>query len=261
MKITIFTSNQPRHRALVVALAGVADRCHAVMECKTVFPGRVAGFYAQSETMQRYFARVLESEARMFGEARFVDHASVLPMQRGDLSLLSRDQLSEAMDADLFVCFGSSIIKGWLAEELVRRRAINLHMGLSPYYRGSSTNFWALADGNPHMVGATVHLLSSGVDTGDILFHAVPDPEGCADAFGFMMASVREAQRALVARVADGTISTIATVAQDPALEVRYSRNREFTDEIAAEFLAREPSIDEIRAQLEQSSGSVALIG
>ena len=44
-------------------------------------------------------------------------------------------------------------------------------MGISPYYRGTDCNFWALYDGNPHLVGATIHYLSEGLDSGDIAYH------------------------------------------------------------------------------------------
>ena len=49
-----------------------------------------------------------------------------------------------------------------------------MHMGLSPFYRGCDCNFWALKDNNPDFVGATIHYLSEGIDSGKILFHAKP---------------------------------------------------------------------------------------
>ena len=33
-------------------------------------------------------------------------------------------------------------------------------MGLSPFYRGSSCNFWAIKDKKPEFVGSTIHYLS-----------------------------------------------------------------------------------------------------
>ena len=75
---------------------------------------------------------------------------------------------------DLFIVFGSSFIKGKLIEELLKRRSINIHMGVSPFYRGSSCNFWAAYEENFHLIGSTIHLLSKGLDSGDILYHALP---------------------------------------------------------------------------------------
>ena len=55
MRVTVFTSNQPRHLSLIERLAGVAEEVFAVQECNTVFPGRVGDFFRKSEVMQRYF--------------------------------------------------------------------------------------------------------------------------------------------------------------------------------------------------------------
>src|ERR1700722_3808808 len=70
MKITLFTSNQPRHIALIERLAGLSDALFAVLECNTVFPGKIPDFFRKSETMQRYFARVIAAEQQLFGPPR-----------------------------------------------------------------------------------------------------------------------------------------------------------------------------------------------
>ena len=53
-------------------------------------------------------------------------------------------------------------------------RIVNLHLGLSPYYRGTATNFYPLVNEEPEYVGATIHLIDTGIDTGPILRHARP---------------------------------------------------------------------------------------
>jgi phosphoribosylglycinamide formyltransferase-1 len=54
-------------------------------------------------------------------------------------------------------------------------RPINLHLGLSPYYRGAGTNFWPLVNGEPEYVGATIHYLDAGLDSGPIIAHVRPE--------------------------------------------------------------------------------------
>lgn len=46
---------------------------------------------------------------------------------------------------------------------------INLHTGLSPYSRGGYCNLYMLLEGKPEMVGATVHHIDRGIDSGDII--------------------------------------------------------------------------------------------
>ena len=133
--------------------------------------------------------------------------------------------------------FGASFIRGWLVDYLVEKRAINIHMGLSPYYRGSSCNFWALFDGRPGHVGATVHMLSKGLDSGDMLFHCLPKIPDSQNLFDFTMDAVRVAQESVVNAYGSGTLAEFPPVRQDRSQELRYSRNTEFSDEAAQRFL------------------------
>ena len=54
------------------------------------------------------------------------------------------------------------------------------------------------------------------------------------------MSSVLVAQEGLVQTVKDGRIFSMSSVQQDISLEVRYTRNNEFTDDVAREFLGRD---------------------
>jgi methionyl-tRNA formyltransferase len=51
--------------------------------------------------------------------------------------------------------------------EIPRIGVINLHPALLPYNRGWHTPSWAILDGTP--IGATLHFMDSGLDTGDIV--------------------------------------------------------------------------------------------
>lgn len=250
MKITVFTSNQPRHIALINRLAGVCDELFAVQECNTIFPGQVADFYRKSPVMQQYFSGVMAAENKWFGDVSFAaGNVRSLPIKGGDLNGLGRDVLAPAMASEVYVVFGASYIKGWLIDHLVAHGAINIHMGLSPYYRGSSCNFWALYDGRPQCVGATIHKLSKGLDSGPMLWHCLPTLVG-ENAFEFTMKAVVAAQHSLVDRIASGQIGQYAEQTQDKSLEMRYTRNADFTDAVAGEFLSREWDAGAVGQQL-----------
>lgn len=251
MNITLFTSNQPRHLALIEALASIADQVYAVQECNTIFPGRVQDFFDGSDVMQEYFGRVLAAEREVFGRPGFTArNVTQLPIKMGDLKLLDMETLGPALESDLFIVFGASYIKGPLCEFLVERRAYNIHMGVSPHYRGSSTNFWALHDGRPDLVGATIHLLTAGLDSGPILFHALPAPQRI-DPFLLGMRAVRVAHRGLIERIGTGELQTTEAVPQDRSLELRYTKNAEFTDTIARQYLDQPPTPDSIEQALQ----------
>ena len=54
------------------------------------------------------------------------------------------------------------------------------------------------------------------------------------------MRSVQIAQKGLIDSVKDGSIFSKDTVKQDKTLEIRYSKNKEFTDDVAEEFMNRD---------------------
>jgi len=251
MKITVFTSNQPRHLALLSALSGLGEEIYAIQECSTVRPGEVADFFRKSDVMRDYFRRVIAAEKEVFGPGTFCPRqVRQRAIRMGDLNLLEFSDLGPSLEADIFVVFGSSYIKRKLADFLVEHGAYNIHMGVSPYYRGSSTNFWALYDRRPGYVGATIHLLTSGLDSGPILFHALP-PTEAIEPFLLGMRAVRAAHEGLVRALGDGKLAAMLPAEQDKTRELRYSRNVEFTDEVAAEYLGRLPSPQTIRQSLE----------
>ena len=92
-----------------------------------------------------------------------------LSIKLGDLNMLDRPTLSDALQSDVYVVFGASYIRDWLIDFLVNIITINIHMGLSPYYRGSS--LWALYDNNAGYVGDNTPV-GQGLDSGDMLFTA-----------------------------------------------------------------------------------------
>jgi hypothetical protein len=166
--------------------------------------------------------------------------------------------LEPALHSDFYVVFGASYIRSPLVEFLVENRTLNIHMGVSPYYRGSSCNFWALYDDNPGLVGSTIHLLSKGLDSGAMFFHAMPKPEA-VDPFVFGMRAVKAAHVSLAESIATGEIRRLEPVGQDRKLEVRYTRNADFTDDVAREYLSRNRDAAWVGAMLERCPRSALL--
>ncbi|MCP4922815.1 MAG: methionyl-tRNA formyltransferase, partial [bacterium] len=60
------------------------------------------------------------------------------------------------------------------------------------------------------------------------------------------MKSVKVAHEGLAEKIYDGSLGELALVPQDRTLELRYSKGQEFSDEIAAAFLERNLTADEL---------------
>ena len=166
----------------------------------------------------------------------------------GDLNKIPFHKLEKALHSDHYIVFGASFIKDELAEFLIRKHAVNIHMGISPFYRGSSCNFWASFDKNLSMVGATIHLISKGLDSGSILFHALPMEEDCPFRLG--MRSVAAAHKGLVHYIKNNEIEELIPIEQDKSQEIRYTRNIDFNDKVAIEYLENLPTKEDIRKSI-----------
>ncbi len=242
MKITVFTCNQTRHLHLIKCLSKIADEVFAVQECTTVFPGKVEDFYKKSETMQTYFSKVIEAEEKRFPVDVFLpSNVKQFAIRMGDLNQIPLETIKQALDSDVYIVFGGSYIKGELIDFLVSKKCINLHMGVSPFYRGAGTNFWPLFDKKPEYVGSTIHFISKGLDNGPILYHAMPKPSDYLP-FDLGMQAVYAAHTAVCEKIKSNEIFEIEPVVQNRDLEVRYTKRAEFDDEIAKGFLENPPT-------------------
>jgi len=252
MKVTVLTSNQPRHLHLVNALAEVCDEVFAIQECSTLFPGEVEDFYKNSDLFKSYFSKVVEAEKNVFGDTVFTKkNVRSLVMKFGDLNRIPLEKFGPALESDFFIVFGTSYIKGALCDFLVEKRCLNIHMGVSPYYRGAATNFWPLFDRRPELVGATIHLLTKGLDSGPILFHALPQVEKISP-FLLGMKSVRSAHLALVSSLRDNSLFEYKPNIQNKELEIRYTKKRDFDDDVIACYLDRVMTDEEVFKALEK---------
>ena len=240
MKITLFTSNNIRHNYLIQLLSSLSEELFVVQECGTIFPGSIKGNYDVSKTIETYFQKVQVAQLSIFGN-RYINNSEknmkILPIVFGDLNQCSLDSLTDFLKSDIYVVFGSSYIKGELVDFLVNQKAINIHAGVSPYYRGTDCNFWALYDDNPHLVGSTIHLLSKGLDSGPMLYHAMSNLK--TNPFEYTMSTVKSAFHSIAERIKDGSIFTIKPLIQDKVKEVRYTKKSNFSEQRVKEYFEK----------------------
>lgn len=176
MRAILLTSSFRRH---VFVANTVAERCELVgvwQEEKSFRPERYAESADDEVVIQRHFASRDESEATYFSshDRVHVDpHAAHRVVVAGACNDPAEVARMVAARPDIVLVFGTGILRGDLISAF-EGRIINIHLGLSPYYRGAGTNFWPLVNREPEYVGATIHYLDAGIDTGPMLAHARP---------------------------------------------------------------------------------------
>ncbi len=240
MKITLFTSNKHRHNFLINLLSKNCKELYVIQETDTVFQGLNEGRYIKSPTIKNYFDKVNNAQKTFFANTYINNqntNLNLFPLQRGDLNKCSIKYLNDFLKSDLYIVFGCSYIKGDIIKFLVKKKAINIHMGVSPFYRGSDCNFWALYDNNPHLVGSTIHLISEGLDSGPILYNAMSKIK--TDPFAYSMSTVKSAFISLSEKIKNETIFDIEPITQNKNLELRYSKKSEFVENIVDKFSSK----------------------
>lgn len=173
MKIIILTGNEMRHRFFRIRVAFEKD----ITVLKTYCEGeefslenRIKKNSYESDLLRNHVKSRSQSESDFFSEiiSLLPDYSSPVNIPKGRINDLSVVGQILSLNPDLLICYGSSIIKSNLLDKF-KGRFLNVHLGLSPYYRGSGTNVWPLINKEPEYIGATFMYIDEGIDTGQII--------------------------------------------------------------------------------------------
>lgn len=174
-RATLLTGNALRHSYAEKVIASQLELVGVVTEEKRPVYKLTEGISQQDQQLlEQHLAERNSAERRYLGkqESSVTEHLSVATGQINNQSVF---EWVKEKDPDILLLYGTSIVRAPLLERFAER-TINVHLGLSPYYRGAGTNFWPLVDGLPECVGATIHLATLTVDGGPILGQVRPEP-------------------------------------------------------------------------------------
>ena len=180
MKVGVLTSVETRHRYFANVLRERLSVVAVGYETAGYSPARTDDFDltpAEQAVVTHHFEERDRQEGLFFGaKADFVvdsPSCAAFRIAPGTLNSDRTVELFASAGVDSLAVFGTNLI----TEPLLGRfagRIINMHLGLSPYYRGTATNFYPLLNEEPQYVGATIHLIDKGIDSGPILKHRRP---------------------------------------------------------------------------------------
>jgi len=92
---------------------------------------------------------------------------------RMDFNSHSSVEFVKRMQPDVAIVFGADMVRSPLFDALPEL-TINLHLGLSHWYRGAATLFWPFFFLEPQYAGSTFHQITESPDAGAILHHSTP---------------------------------------------------------------------------------------
>lgn len=168
-KIIILTSNALRHTYIRKALA--LDENIKVLKsyCETHATKLCENLDLKSLQVKHLILR--EQSEKDFFEA-FVklspDYSKPEFIEKNAINSTQKINEIKILNPDLIITYGCSIIQPPLIKHF-KNKIINIHLGLSPYYRGSGTNFFPFVNKELEAIGVTFMYMDEGIDTGEII--------------------------------------------------------------------------------------------
>lgn len=138
-----------------------------------VEPPPPAGLWPQDrDNWIRHFSTRSNKEYQYFGPQSMPRWA--LPVSGPTLNTPEAAEHIRALAPDLVLVFGCGMIREPLLSALPAN-TINMHLGLSPRYRGAATLFWPFYFLEPNWAGVTFHHIVHSPDAGDIIHQTRPE--------------------------------------------------------------------------------------
>ncbi|MEL6148242.1 MAG: formyl transferase [Chloroflexota bacterium] len=150
---------------------------------KTLGWGQVANQLAFSV----YDRIVIRRRSRPLIDALLADYDDSPPDER--LPCVDVEKVNTAAVRELITAAAPGCVvvsgTGILGKKLLATAPIfiNVHVGITPRYRGVHGGFWAIFENRPDLVGVTVHQIDPGVDTGAIIAQATVPVDPATDTF------------------------------------------------------------------------------
>ena len=244
MDITIFTSNRPRHYYFINEISKIASKLNIIIENSTLLPGSNNNLYNKSKFIENYFYYVNSAQKKLFKKnyLKLNKNINLLTLSNFELSKLNTCYIKEFLKSDLYIIFGSSFIKNDLFAFLKNKMTFNIHMGISPYFRGADCNFWAIETGNPHLVGSTLMTLSDQLDGGDIFSQIFVKKN--SNPYIYSMNSINAVTSFLAHSISNKSIFKIKPTPQDLFETIKYSTKKDFTENIVKNFMKKNIKIN-----------------
>jgi methionyl-tRNA formyltransferase len=146
------------------------NRIAAVFILSSKYPKPLAKTKEENDAWNWFFKRREEFEKNILTQT-----LELKPKNKPDIINLEGSKLNSSGTLSLIKKYSPGFIAvfgiGMIKEKILSYcpdSLYNLHVGIPEFYRGSSCNFWPIYNRDLKNLGATVHKIEKGVDTGKI---------------------------------------------------------------------------------------------
>ena len=176
MRYMIIGGDHPRHLYYANAIAQSCNVVGAIMEHRESFIPQPPEDLEERDKVNfiKHFTNREKYEKEYFGEERKVPDCPIHYVDRDTLSSKETVDFVKRLKPDVVFIYGPGMIREPLFSSLPKYK-INLHLGLSPRYRGSATLFWPFYFLEPNWAGSTFHIISDEPDAGEVIHQSLPE--------------------------------------------------------------------------------------
>ncbi|MCP4914357.1 MAG: hypothetical protein GY909_14685 [Oligoflexia bacterium] len=229
LKALLLTSNSLRHKFFI-------QECSRTFDVVGVISERKKNYYVkskqESELVREHFKKLSLYEEKFFKVENNVKVTIVEDIN--DLKVVEKyiDKV------DVVLLYGTSILKEvWLDNF---EKIVNLHLGLSPYYKGSATLFWPFFDDKLEYLGTTIHIANKEVDAGAIIETILPDKDTLSLSYYDITTSLihksLKLYPSIVKKYLEGDLSPQG---QSADLNIRISKKKDFNEDVLKKVLSK----------------------
>lgn len=109
---------------------------------------------------------------KFYPDGKFPELPNTVPIVWDELNKEAGIKLMKSLEPDILIVNRAPILSPELIE--IPKLAVNIHVGIPPFYRGNDTVFWPLYKKDYDNLGGCIHVVSNRLDGGDILAEAYP---------------------------------------------------------------------------------------
>ena len=179
MKLLLFSGTHSRHLFINQELLKMFDDVLViVMQRENVIPEPPSNLNDLDKTLfKKHFDNRIKVEEKIYGNLipeEIYKKNKTIYIKRSELNTIELANKIEKYNPDFAFIFGVDLILDPVIDKLPKNK-INLHLGLSPWYKGGATLYHPFYHLRPQFCGITFHQITKKADAGEIIHQSVPE--------------------------------------------------------------------------------------
>jgi len=176
MKLILITGDHIRHYYVASQLNKIFSQIIWIKEKRELQNPKINKKINKKfqELLKIHFNKRIEAEKKFFGNKNKFKYNNIIKNISINRKNFNKNikLLLKNESAEVLITYGCGKISNEILKNKKIKNFLNIHGGLSPWFKGSITNFWPSYLLRPQYTGMTLHILTPRIDAGDILLQS-----------------------------------------------------------------------------------------